>query len=157
MQEEIQQRSIALTTKTAKLTGQGLAMLMRAALRQIQKARNAPIEGKQTVQQLAKGGSLENIEITHDNIKAFEPFARKFGVSYSLQRDNTESPPKWLVFFRSKDTASMTAAFKAFSAKMLTKDRTKESVRDAMAKFRELIKNTVRDRTKHKTHGEHEL
>ena len=152
LQEEIEQKSIALATKAAKITAHGLAILMKAALKQMQKAKNAPVKGKQTVHQLAKGGTLENIEITHDNIKAFEPFARKFGVSYSLQRDNAESPPKWLVFFRSKDTASMTAAFKAFSAKMLAKDKSKESVHEAMSKFRGLMKNIVRPKMKHKEH-----
>jgi hypothetical protein len=152
LQEELEHKSVALATKTAKLTAHGLARLMRAAMRKMERAKNTPAEGKQTLQQLAKGGTLENIEITNDNIKAFEPYARKFNVSYSLQRDNSESPPKWLVFFRSKDTGSMTAAFKEFSAKTLTKEKSQESVRGLMTKFRELIKNAVRPKIKHKGH-----
>jgi hypothetical protein len=157
VQEDVQQKSVALTTKAAKLTAKGLAVLMRAALRQMKNKREKPVLGKQSVQELAKGGTLENIEISNDNIKVFEPFARKYGVSYSLQRDCSESSPKWLVFFRSKDTASMTAAFKAFSAKILTKEKTKPSVKDAMRKIQERIRSAIRDTTKHKTHGEHEL
>jgi hypothetical protein len=150
LQEDIQNKSVVLTTKVAKLTGRGLAKLMRAALRKIKQSRNAPSEGKQTVKQLAQGGSLQNIEISDDNIKAFEPFARKFGVSYALQRDNTESPPKWLVYFRAKDADALTGAFKAFSAKMVTREKAKPSVKDTMHKFSERIRNAVRDRTKHK-------
>ncbi len=152
MQEELEQRSVALATKTAKLTAHGLARLMRAALKRMERAKNKPVEGRQTIQQLAKGGTLESVDVTDENIKAFDPFARKYNVSYSLQRDNTESPPKWLVFFRSKDTGSMTAAFKEFSAKMATKDKTHESVRDLMVKFRERIKNAVRPKIKNKEH-----
>ena len=152
MQEELEHKSVVIATNTAKLTGRGLAALMRAARKRIQEANNAPVIGKQSLKELAKGGTLENIEITNENIKAFEPFARKFGVSYSLKRDNTETPPKWLVFFRSKDTASMTCAFKEFSAKMLTKDKSKESVHALMVKFRELIKNAVRPKVKNKEH-----
>jgi hypothetical protein len=146
----MQNRSVALTTKTAKLTGHGLAKLMRAALRKMKQSRAAPKEGKQTLKQLAKGGSLQNIEISDDNIKAFEPFARKYGVSYALKRDDSESPPRWLVFFKAKDADALTAAFKAFSAKMVKRESEKPSVKGAMQKFREVIKNAVRDRTKHR-------
>jgi hypothetical protein len=146
-----------LATKATKLTARGLAQLMRAALRQMKKSKTAATVGKQSVRELAKGGSLTNIEITDGNIKAFEPFARKYGVSYSLQKDKSESPPKWLVFFRSKDTDALTAAFKEFSAKVLSKTKEKPSVLDTMAKFHEMLKNTVRVKTRHKDHGEHEL
>jgi hypothetical protein len=154
LQEELERKSVALATKTAKLTAHGLAKLMRAAMRKMEKSKNKPVEGKQTVQQLAKGGTLENIEITDENIKAFEPYARKFNVSYSLQRDNSEKPPKWLVFFRAKDSGSMNAAFKAFMAQTLTKEkeRPKESVHDLMSKFREMIRKPVLDKVRHKEH-----
>ena len=123
---------------------------MCAALRKIKKSMNTPKEGKQSVKQLAKGGSLQSIEIADDNIKAFEPFARKYGIDYALQKDASSSPPRWCVFFKAKDVDALTAAFKAFSAKMLTKTKEKPSVRDSMRKFREVIKNAVRDRVKHK-------
>ena len=150
MQEDIQNRSVALSTKAAKLTAQGLAILMRAALRKMRQPRDRTVEGKQTVKELARGGSLQNIEISNDNIKAFEPFARKYGVSYALQRDSSEQPPRWLVFFRAKDTDALTAAFKAFSDKMIKREKDKPSVREAMHKFREVIRNPVRTRTRHK-------
>jgi hypothetical protein len=151
LQEDLQNRSIVLTTKAAKLSGKALAALMRAALRKMRKAREAPKEGKQTVKQLSRGGSLQNIEISEDNIKAFEPYARKFGVSYALQKDVSEDPPKWLVFFRAKDTDALTGAFKAFSADIVKRGKDERpSARDTMHKFREVIKNAVRDKTKHK-------
>jgi hypothetical protein len=148
LQEDIENKSVVLTTKAAKLTGRGLAILMFSALRKM-RSRNIK-EGKQTVRQLSKGGSLESIEISDSNIRAFEPFARKFGVSYALRRDNTETPPRWLVFFRAKDAAALEGAFKAFSAKMVTRGNERPSTRDAMQKSRELIQNAVRDKTRHK-------
>jgi hypothetical protein len=151
LQEDLQNKSVVLTTKAAKLTGRALAGLMRAALRKMRQARDAPKEGKQTVKQLSKGGSLQNIEISDDNIKSFEPFARKFGVSYALQKDVSEEPPRWLVFFRGKDADSLTAAFKAFSASVVKRDKAdRPSTRDTMKKFREILKNAVRDKTRHK-------
>ena len=150
MQEHLQERSVALTTKAAKLTAKGLAQLMRAAMRKMKQSRDAPVTGKQTVRQLAKGGSLQSIEITDNNIKAFEPYARKYGVDYALQKDSASEPPRWCVFFKAKDTDALTAAFKEFSAKMLAKTKEKPSVRDSMQKFRDIVKNAVRDKVKHK-------
>jgi hypothetical protein len=150
LQEDIQNRSVALTTKASKLTAQGLAKLMRAALRKMRQSRDAPTEGKQSVRELSKGGALQSIEITDGNIKAFEPYARKYGVSYALQKDASSEPPKWLVFFKAKDTDALTAAFKEFSAKVLSKEKAKPSVKDSMRKFREVLRNAVRDKTKHK-------
>lgn len=151
MQEELEQKSVALTAKTAKLTAHGLALLMRAALREMRKARGAPKEGRQTVKQLSRGGTLQNIEISEGNIKAFEPFARKFGVGYALQKDVSEDPPKWLVFFRARDTDALTGAFKAFTADIVKRGKDERpSARDTMHKFREAARNAARDKTKHK-------
>jgi hypothetical protein len=36
---------------------------------------------------------------------------RKYNVDFALKRDTTEMPPKWLVFFKAKDAAALTAAF----------------------------------------------
>ena len=151
MQEDIQNRSVVLATKAVKLTGRSLAVLMRAALRKMRQPHDAPPkEGKQTVKQLAKGGSLQNIEISDENIKAFEPYARKYGVSYALKKDVSSDPPRWLVFFRAKDVDALTAAFNQFSTKMLSRTKERPSTRGAMQQARELLKNTVRDKVRHK-------
>jgi hypothetical protein len=145
--EDVDHKSAVLIMKGGKITGRLLAKAMSAALRQLRKSRDAP--GRKSFKQLSKDGSLQNIEITDGNIKAFEPIARKYGVRYKLVKDVSETPPKWLVFFRAKDVDAMTAAFKDFSHKMLKREAEKPSVRDTMAKFREVIKNAVVDRTKH--------
>ncbi|MDR1210154.1 MAG: PcfB family protein [Clostridiales bacterium] len=157
MQKEIQNRSVVLTTKAARISARALAAMMKAALRQSRRNRDAPARGRQTVRRLSRGGALQNVEITDENIKSFQPFARKYGVDYALQKDASSEPPRWLVFFKSKDVDAMTAAFKEFSAKTLTKSREKPSTLDAMEKFRELLKRPTREKVRHKTHGEHEL
>ena len=43
-------------------------------------------------------------------------------------RDATESPPRYLVFFKGRDADVLTAAFKEFSAKKLTQEK-KPSIR----------------------------
>lgn len=148
VQEDVEHKSAVLIIKGTKITGKLLAKAMAAAWRQIKKSRDAP--GRQSMKQLAKGGSLENIPITDDNIKSFEPVARKYGLRYKLVKNTSEDPAKWLVFFRAKDTGAMTAAFKEFSSKTLKRETERPSVRETMAKFREVIKNAVIERTKNK-------
>lgn len=156
MQEELEHKSVVLATNATKLTGRMLAKLMQAALRKMKQARNSPKEGKQSMKQLAKGGSLSNVEVTDANIKAFDPVARKYNISYSLQRDDSVTPPRHLVFFRAKDTDAMTAAFKEFIDKSVKREKDRPSVRDSMQNFREKVKNAVRDKIKNKHREGHE-
>ena len=114
--------------------------------------RQAIPHGKQTLKQLMKQNTgVSNIEITNDNIKAFESTAKKYGIDFALKKDATETPPRYLVFFKGRDADALTAAFKEFSAKKLTQDK-KPSIRKALAAFREKAKelNASRQQTKHK-------
>ena len=85
------------------------------------------------------------------NIKAFESTAKKYGIDFALKKDATETPPRYLVFFKGRDADALTAAFKEFSAKKLTQDK-KPSIRKALAAFREKAKelNASRQQTKNK-------
>jgi hypothetical protein len=150
LQEDLENRSVALTTKATKLTAQALAALMRAALRKMKESRGKPKEGKQSMKQLARGGSLSSVDVTDENIKAFNPVARKYGISYSLKRADSSEPPRWVVFFRAKDADAMTGAFKEFSSKMVKRETDRPSVRETMRDLREKIANAVRGRTRHK-------
>jgi len=145
LQEELEQKTVAITIKATKLTGRMLAKAIAAVARQMQK----PPQGKQTVKQLARqNAGMTNIEITDGNIKSFERVARKYGVDFALKKDNG-SPPRWLVFFKARDTDALTAAFTEFSRDTL-KRAERPSVRETMRKFRELIKTAVIDRPKEK-------
>jgi hypothetical protein len=155
IQEEIHRQSVVVITQSVKITARVLAKAMALALQQMKKARDAP--GRQSFKQLAKGGQLQNIEITDGNIKAFEPVARKYGVRYKLVKDASLDPPRWMVFFRAKQADQLAAAFNEFTAKTLTRGAEKPSVRETMAKFRELVKHAVIDRTRHKERSGPEL
>jgi hypothetical protein len=114
LQEQVNDKTVALSVKAAKLTGRLLAKAMQAFLK---KAREPTYKhGKQSVKSLTKqGASLTNIEIGGDNIGDFKRVARKYNVDFALKRDDSETPPKWLVFFKAKDADALTAAFKEYS------------------------------------------
>ena len=135
MQDEINEKVVALSVKGAKLTAEMLQKAIKAMLAQAKKQQEKQPHGKQTLKQLAKqNAGLSNIEITEGNIKAFEQTAKKYGIDFALKKDSTETPPRYLVFFKGRDADALTAAFKEFSAKKLTQEQ-KPSIRKALAAF----------------------
>ena len=42
---------------------------------------------------MKQNAGVSNIEITKDNIKAFESTAKKYGIDFALKKDSTEIPP----------------------------------------------------------------
>jgi hypothetical protein len=155
MQEEIEQKSVALITRGATITARILAKAMVSAQRRMRRARdNAE---KKSAGELASEGSYHNIEISDANIKEFEPVARKYGIQYKLAKDDSMNPPRWLVFFKAKDTDAMTAAFKEFAQETLKRKVEKPSVRETMAQAKEAMKHVTRDKVKHKERSGPEL
>ncbi|MDO4261811.1 MAG: PcfB family protein [Eubacteriales bacterium] len=152
MQDEINEKTIALYIKTAKLTEQTLQKAIRLLLAQMKKQTGKTPQGKQTLRQLMKqNAGVSNIEITKDNIKAFESTAKKYGIDFALKKDSSESPPRYLVFFKGRDADALTAAFKEFSAKKLSKER-KPSIRKLLSSLKEKAAglNAQRDKVKNK-------
>ena len=154
MQDEVNEKTIALYIKTGKLTAEVLQKAIKKLLSQTKKEldRQAIPHGKQTLKQLMKQNTgVSNIEITKDNIKAFESTAKKYGIDFALKKDATESPPRYLVFFKGRDADVLTAAFKEFSAKKLTQEK-KPSIRKLLSTLKEAAqgKNAERAKVKNK-------
>ena len=152
MQDEINEKVVALSIKGTKLTAQTLQKAMKALLAQMKKQHDKQPHGKQTLKQLAKqNAGLSNIEITSENIKAFEHTAKKYGIDFALKKNATETPPRYLVFFKGRDADALTAAFKEFSAKKLTQEK-KPSIRKLLSTLKEATqgKNAERAKVKNK-------
>ena len=108
MQEEVDNRTIALTVSTAKLTGR----IFKAAVcqylayrkeKKIQKSKNGSVipHGKQTVKQLiGQNQGVSTIESNDPDIKSFEKIARKYGVDYAIKKVKTEGKLKYVIFSR---------------------------------------------------------
>ena len=155
MQDEINEKVVALSVKGAKLTAETLQKAIKAMLAQAKKQQEKQPHGKQTLKQLAKqNAGLSNIEITEGNIKAFEQTAKKYGIDFALKKDSTEIPPRYLVFFKGRDADALTAAFKEFSAKKLTQEQ-KPSIRKLIVSLKEKAAalNAQREKVKNKDRG----
>jgi hypothetical protein len=165
--DQLSEKAIALSIKTAKLDAKVLAKAIQLMLKgggkiakKVTTTKDMTGKGKQTVKQLARQGQgVSNIEIKDQNIKSFQSVARKYGVDFAVKKDNLETPPKWLVFFKGKDADALTAAFKEFSAKESKKQRNAEkpSVIKDLQKNSAKVKTQVIAKEKKKSRGGHEL
>jgi len=155
------EKNVCLVIKGGKLTGKCVAKAMQLFLKcggaigkKIVTPKNYAGKGQQTVSQLTRQGQgITNIEISDKNIKDFESIARKYGVDFAVKKDTTEQPPKWLVFFKGRDADAITAAFKEYSTKQMSKTAEKPSLLSALRDLMEKVKNQVLDQTKHKDRG----
>ena len=153
MQDEINEKVIALSIRTTKLTAEMLQKSIRFMLSQIKKQLDKPVQhhGKQTLKQLMKqNAGVSSIEITDSNIKAFESTAKKYGIDFALKKDTSEEPPRYIVFFKGRDVDVMTQAFKEFSARTV-KHKDKPSLRRKLSHEQEKSKAKHKEKVKVKT------
>ncbi len=156
MQDQINERSVALSIKAAKLTGRVLAQAIQAFLKKAKVPRVT--HGKQSIKSLTQqGASLTNVEITDDNIGSFKKTARKYNIDFALKRDDSQAPPKWLVFFKAKDSDALMSALKEFSKKNVKLQSDDEpSLLDSLAQAKEQV-SQVSAPIKTRQQGEREL
>ena len=158
MQEEVENRTVTLAVRSAKLTGDVLKQAISKYLAYRKKkakgkaALSVKPSGKQTVKELVgQNQGVSNIEVTEKNIKGFERVARKYGVDYAVKKDCSGEIPKYLVFFKARDADALTAAFTEYSRKA-EKKKEKPSVIKLIRslKPKELTKDVNKVRNKDK-------
>ena len=150
MQEELEQKSVAISIKAGKLTANLLKKALEKALAEMTKSQKNPkiYKGKQSVKHLVRqGAGVSNIEITDGNIKSFERVARKYGVDFALKKDTTSQ----LVFFKSRDADALTAAFAEYSGKVVKRQsQEKPSVRRQLTQLQEVVRKMAQSLSRNK-------
>ena len=152
MQDEVREKSVAFVIRVGKTGGKLTASMLKYAIEQYLKQQRNPRapHGKQSVKSLVRQGTgVQNIEITDKNIRSFQSVARKYGVDYALKKDTSSQPPRYLVFFKARDTDALTAAFREFSGKQLKRNK-KLSILVQLKKFQEQMMNHDRARNRAK-------
>ena len=150
MQDEVNEKTMALCIKGGKISAQILKAALTKLLSEIEKKKqqskkmggqNRCKRGKQSIKSLQKSGAqITNIVVTDNNIKSFDRVARKYGIDYSLKKVEQEGKSEYLVFFKAKDVDVMTAAFKEYTSETLKKQK-RESVRQKLEKVKEELSN----------------
>ena len=151
MQDKVNEKVVSLAIKTSKLTAGVLQSAIKALLKKGKGQLTKAPHGKVTMRQLMKPGEkVTNIEITDANIKAFDPIAKKNGLTYNVKKIENGKPPTYLVSFRGKDIDVITEAFREFSAKKLSREQ-KPSILHAFAAFLDRANQLPANREKVKT------
>ena len=88
------------------------------------------------------------VEILDQRIKDFDRFAKRYHIDYSIQKDLSCTPPRYMVYFKAQDTDALNAAFKEYSASVL--DKTKRP--SVLAKLHDLAQSVANlpDKVRHK-------
>lgn len=161
MQEEVENRTVAIVTSAAKFTGR----LFKAAickylehrkLNKANKARASPVipHGKQTVKQLiGQNQGVSTVESNDPDIKAFERIARKYGVDYAIKKIKTPDKPKFVIFFKARDADALTQAFNEYANKVTVREN-RPSVLKRLQELTVKVQNKVLERSKDRQWGQ---
>ena len=156
MQEEVTYKTIAFVFRTTKLTAETLKKAIQMYL-EYQKGKTQNNHGKISVKKLVgQNAGVSSIEVTDNNIKQFEKVAKKYSVDFSIKKDKTVDPPKYMVFFKGRDADVISQAFKEF-VKVNEKVKQRESVKQKLQKLVKVVaqnKNKERSREKEKDRGQ---
>ena len=152
MQEDIEQRTVSITVQAAKLSGRVLKSAIAAALRKMEQQRTTPTVGRNSMKRLAgRDGGTNTIDVP-GRIRSFERYARKYQVRYHIEKNISTTPPSWTVYFKANQADAVTAAFKEYTRKDITRTK-RPSLLAQLSKFKELAQALGRDRVKNKEHG----
>ena len=152
MQEELEQRTVSVTVQAAKLSGRVLKAAIAATLRKMEQERNTMKVGRNTMKRLAgRDGGMNTIEVS-GRIRSFERYARKHQVRYHIEKEVGADPPRWTVYFKANQADALTAAFKEYTKKDLSREQ-RPSMLAKLHKFKELAQALGKERVKNKEHG----
>lgn len=122
--------NLIINANNVKLTGE---MLKNAILQYFNG--NYAKRGRVTLNQLAKGGKIEGIEISKANIADFRRVAAKYNVQYALSRNADKSA--YYVMFSSSRTANIEKAFKEYASLKVRSNENRSFCREKQREFRD--------------------
>ena len=116
MQEEVNQKTVALSIRTTKLTGKVLAAALGKVVRALQKHHQKALtpQGRQSVKKLMNHYGGKSAMPYVGAPKDFDRIAKEFHVDYAFHK---VSPGHYLLFFKANQADAITAAFQKYSAK----------------------------------------
>ena len=155
MQEEVENKTLMLMINGTKFSGRLLKTAISRYLahckdKKLQKSRDVTPHGKQSVKQLiGQNQGTETMDFTDPSIREFDRIARKYGVDYAVKRDRANDPPRFLIFFKSRDADALTAAMQEYAGKKVRRIQ-RPLVLQRLAQLRSQVKKPTIDREKRK-------
>ncbi len=145
MQEYVEERTIAISVKAAKLSGKVLAAACKKVFAEIAKQQEAAKrpKGRQSVKKLMNHYGGKSAMPYVGAPKDFDRIAKEFHVDYAFHK---VSPGHYLLFFKANQADAITAAFQKYSAKVLNKEQDKASILGQLRKFTEQIRTQAKEK-----------
>ena len=156
MQEEVENRTVSLAVSTARLTERTLIGGIRMYLQhrrykkwsQGSRGVKKKYHGKMKVKDLLKSDQgTTTMEISDKKLKTFERVARKYGVDFAVTKDKTQTPARYVVFFKARDADALTQVVKEYSNRIL-KEEKRPSVLESLQKFKDIVKAMPRKKVR---------
>jgi len=147
LQEEIENRTVNLAVTTTRLSGRLLMDALRMYLRhrdlkknRNQKATDDHIHGEQTVKELiGQNQGVTSIPLDDIRIRDFSQAAKKYGVDFAVTKDKTVTPPRYVVFFKARDTDALKQILGELTQKQLNQ-KERPSLIKQLAKIKDMVK-----------------
>ena len=150
MQEDIENRSIALILNTGRFTARTLGRACMWLLHQMKQNRGEMQEcfkpEKNSVKELMKKGDAPSLPFDGDT-KLFDRFARKHKVKYEFRK---LEKGKYLLFFKASQTDAITSCLSSYAKYVMGRGKGRSIVAE-LAKGAERVRATAppeRDRTR---------
>ena len=135
MQEESSYRTVALVIRAVRLTEE---VFRRAVTEYIKDRLNMQVpekHGKMSVRDLmGKDQGANTMDVNNGNIRDFD----RYNIDYAIKKDRSVKPPKYVVFFKGRDTDVIAAAFKDYY-RMNERKSKRPSLRQKLDKLRSVI------------------
>lgn len=147
MQDEVNQKTVALSIRATKLTGRVLASALRKILEEGKRHHQKALtpQGRQSVKKLMNHYGAKNSMPLVGAPRQFDRIAKEFHVDYAFHK---VSPGHYLLFFKANQADAMTAAFQKYSDKVLNKGKDKASILSQLRNISEHIKSRPKERQK---------
>ena len=130
MQEYVEERTIAISIKAAKLSGRALA----AACKKVSAAKQP--HGRQSVKKLMAHYGGKSAMKYVGAPKDFDRIAKEFHVDYAFHKT---SPGHYLLFFKADQADAITAAFSKYTEKVMGRRQDRPSILGQLRQFVEQI------------------
>ena len=165
MQEQANEKSVALVVRSVKMTASAFARVCKWYIRHrnvvkhdrlLEKRYDPSLQKinqprKIMVKELVKeGAGVASVEIKDEKIRQFERIARRNGVRYAIKKDKSTTPPTYIVFFKAKDGEVIDRTMKEFLKRSIKKDEkdTEPVIKENLKKYKAFEKETAEKATK---------
>ena len=147
MQDEVNQKTVALSIRATKLTGRVLASALRKILEEGKKRHQKALtpQGRQSVKKLMNHYGAKNSMPLVGAPRQFDRIAKEFHVDYAFHK---VGPKDYLLFFKAGQADAITAAFSEYTKRVMARQKDRPSILGQLRQFGAHIKTRQKEREK---------